>query len=285
LPEDKARQLADRVAAEPRKFTADALAWRLRLSMAERTALKITTVGAFDLSKAERAEERKRKDREAKRARRAAARTGRPRGRPKKNASTAVRDSIAADAFSDHSPAACEGRGAPALRPRRPSVALLVRNKVKIPEDSGEGNKGSEDKTARPGIRAPARIGNQTEDSLGSVSDIPPDDESLVGLPIKPGLIRHANFSDRKRIENPSRTRIRSTFRPTRRQREIAAGLGISPDRVGDMLISFTHFHLSKGSYASDWDAVWGKWVADQIEIDLAAHRRERARAYAMRRR
>ncbi|MHC1947293.1 hypothetical protein IF803_23210 [Bradyrhizobium sp. UFLA06-06] len=84
LPQDKAKQLAERVAAEPRKFTADALAWRLRLSMAERTALKVTTIGAFDLSKAEREEERKRKRREAERARRAKARSGASRGRPRK---------------------------------------------------------------------------------------------------------------------------------------------------------------------------------------------------------
>jgi hypothetical protein len=54
LAQEKAKQLAQDVAAESRKFTADALAWRLRLSMAERTALKITTIGAFDVSKAER---------------------------------------------------------------------------------------------------------------------------------------------------------------------------------------------------------------------------------------
>ncbi len=137
LPEDKARQLAERVAAEPRKFTADALAWRLRLSMAERTALKVTTIGAFDVSKAQRAEERKRKDREAKRA---AARSGRPRGRPKKNASTAVIVSIAADAFSG-------------------------RKKSKTVEC----------------VRAPARSGNQANDSLGSVSDNPTR-QSVIGF-------------------------------------------------------------------------------------------------------
>jgi hypothetical protein len=84
LPQDKAQALAERVAAEPRKFTADALAWRLRLSMAERTSLEITTIGSFDMSKAEREEERKRKRREAERARRARNSSGRPRGRPKK---------------------------------------------------------------------------------------------------------------------------------------------------------------------------------------------------------
>jgi hypothetical protein len=112
LPPDKAEQLAQRVAAEPRKFTADALAWRLRLSMVERTSLKITTIGALDLSKAERKEERKRRDREAKRAMRAENRSGRPRGRPRKtalkNASAAVKDSIAVDGFSDQARAAPE---------------------------------------------------------------------------------------------------------------------------------------------------------------------------------
>jgi len=85
MPKDQAEQLAKRVALAPHKFTADILGWRLRLSAAERSALKVTTIGAFDMSKAERAEERKRKNREAKRAKRAEISTGRPRGRPRKN--------------------------------------------------------------------------------------------------------------------------------------------------------------------------------------------------------
>jgi hypothetical protein len=95
MPFDEAKRLAERVAAEPRKWTADALAWRLRLTWAERTELGITTIGAFDKSKTEREVERKRKRREAERARRAKRSTGRPRGRPKK--CVASRDSTIAE--------------------------------------------------------------------------------------------------------------------------------------------------------------------------------------------
>lgn len=105
MPQSEAREIAERVAAAPLRFTADKLAWRLRLSMVERTVLKITTIGAFDCSKSERAELRKKKDRDAKRAHRAKTKSGRPRGRPKKtvqiNASTAVKGSIAVDGFSE----------------------------------------------------------------------------------------------------------------------------------------------------------------------------------------
>ena len=100
FPETEAVALAGRVAQESVKYTADVLAWRLRLSAAERSALRITTIGAFDMSKADRLEQRKLKDRDRKRAQRAENSTGRPRGRPRKNASAAVR-AIAADAFSD----------------------------------------------------------------------------------------------------------------------------------------------------------------------------------------
>jgi hypothetical protein len=104
LPEDDARSLAARVAADPVKYTADILAWRLRLTAGERTALRITTIGAFDKSKAERAEERRLKNNEAKRLKRAEASTGKPRGRPRKtgtkNAGTAVR-AFAVPAISD----------------------------------------------------------------------------------------------------------------------------------------------------------------------------------------
>jgi hypothetical protein len=111
MPQGDALEIAERVAAGPQKFTADGLAWRLRLSMAERTALRITTIGAFDVSKADRAEERRRKKNEAKRIRRAQNSTGRPRGRPRKtgtkNAGTAV-DAYAVPAFSDQAHAAPE---------------------------------------------------------------------------------------------------------------------------------------------------------------------------------
>ena len=83
MPQHEAEGLADEVAADPHKFTADALAWRLRLSMAERTALKIKTIGAFDVTKTEREAIRKEKKRERERARRARQSTGRPPGRPK----------------------------------------------------------------------------------------------------------------------------------------------------------------------------------------------------------
>jgi hypothetical protein len=106
MPPAAAEDIARRVMENPARFTADVLAWRLRLSMADRTVLKITTIGAFDVSKAEREEERRRKDRERKQAARAKKSIGRPRGRPRKsapkNASAAVR-AIAADGFSDRS--------------------------------------------------------------------------------------------------------------------------------------------------------------------------------------
>jgi hypothetical protein len=99
ISDAEAKQIAERVAAAPTKFTADRLAWRLGLTVADRTPLKITTIGATDCGKAERAEIRKAKDRDRKRAKRAAQRTGKPRGRPIKNASAAEDTSIAADAF------------------------------------------------------------------------------------------------------------------------------------------------------------------------------------------
>src|SRR5438105_279702 len=69
---------------------ADPLAWRLRLTTAERSALKSTTIGAVDANKAAREAERKARRREAERERRRriAMREGRTlnagTGRPKK---------------------------------------------------------------------------------------------------------------------------------------------------------------------------------------------------------
>lgn len=48
----------------PHHWTADQLAWRLRLTDADRTALAITTIGAIDCSKRERTKRRKAKSKE-----------------------------------------------------------------------------------------------------------------------------------------------------------------------------------------------------------------------------
>lgn len=57
---------------KPQHWRADKLAWRMRLTDAERTALRITTIGAIDLSKAERTKRRKERHRLLARARRQA---------------------------------------------------------------------------------------------------------------------------------------------------------------------------------------------------------------------
>lgn len=81
IPTDGAKLLAERIVANPRMPCADKLAWRLGLTMAKRTALGITTIGAVDMNKAQRVALRKKRDAEAARRRRAAQSTGKPRGR------------------------------------------------------------------------------------------------------------------------------------------------------------------------------------------------------------
>lgn len=67
----EARELIDEALTKPHKWGADKLAWRLRLTAADRATLGITTIGAVDLDKAGRARLRKRKARERERIRRA----------------------------------------------------------------------------------------------------------------------------------------------------------------------------------------------------------------------
>jgi hypothetical protein len=84
LPTDRVKLLSKRIATNPRRWSADKLAWRLRLTVKERTDLGITTIGAIDMTKAARAALRKQKRNEADRERRAAQSSGKPRGRPSK---------------------------------------------------------------------------------------------------------------------------------------------------------------------------------------------------------
>jgi hypothetical protein len=56
----------------PKRWKADALGWRLKLIAIDRTALKITTIGACDVSKAERAKRRRERKRQLEQARRKA---------------------------------------------------------------------------------------------------------------------------------------------------------------------------------------------------------------------
>jgi hypothetical protein len=67
------RQVISDGIANQRHWKADALAWRLRLTYQERSMLGITTIGAIDMSKAQREKRRKDKDRARKAAKRRAA--------------------------------------------------------------------------------------------------------------------------------------------------------------------------------------------------------------------
>lgn len=58
---------------KPKRWRADKLAWRLRLTAADRKALRITTIGAIDASKAQRLARRRERDRKRKALQRAAA--------------------------------------------------------------------------------------------------------------------------------------------------------------------------------------------------------------------
>jgi hypothetical protein len=60
------REIVPPILANPDRWKADALAWRLRLTMEERMTLGITTIGAVDQNKGARAKRRKRLDRERK---------------------------------------------------------------------------------------------------------------------------------------------------------------------------------------------------------------------------
>jgi hypothetical protein len=71
LGELECSDIVARVTSTPLRWTADALASRIGLDDATRTLLKITTIGATDCNKAQRAERRKQLDADAHRARRA----------------------------------------------------------------------------------------------------------------------------------------------------------------------------------------------------------------------
>jgi hypothetical protein len=73
MPQHKEARWPRKVKAKPLLWRTDTLAWRLRLTMAERTRLGITTIGALNMSTGRQAERRRRR-RYAERERRA--RTG-----------------------------------------------------------------------------------------------------------------------------------------------------------------------------------------------------------------
>lgn len=65
------------VASKPLKWSADKLAWKIRLTDQQRTRLKITTIGAIDCTTAQRAERRKQRNAERNKLRRAVQRASR----------------------------------------------------------------------------------------------------------------------------------------------------------------------------------------------------------------
>lgn len=62
LGDDECAEMVARVIARPMRWKADTLAWRIGLTDADRTRLKITTIGATDCNKAARARRRKEQD-------------------------------------------------------------------------------------------------------------------------------------------------------------------------------------------------------------------------------
>jgi hypothetical protein len=75
-PRDLERLISE-VTQCPIKWSADKLAWKLRLTDAKRTELKITTIGAIDCNKDQRAQRRKQVKAQRERNRRAAKRASR----------------------------------------------------------------------------------------------------------------------------------------------------------------------------------------------------------------
>jgi hypothetical protein len=71
--EHEAQELAEDVIREPRRWKADTIAWVLGVTMAERTALKLTTIGAVGTTSETRAAEHRARKAERQAARRRAA--------------------------------------------------------------------------------------------------------------------------------------------------------------------------------------------------------------------
>lgn len=72
LPMGERERLISEVEECPLKWTADKLAWKFKITDAQRTRLKLTTIGAIDISKAERIKRRRIRNAEARRAARRA---------------------------------------------------------------------------------------------------------------------------------------------------------------------------------------------------------------------
>jgi hypothetical protein len=75
---DEVEAVIDRIAANPRKYSASTLGKLLRLTDAERTALSITTIRAFDVSWTEMVARRRERDRQYRAKRRLAERSSGP---------------------------------------------------------------------------------------------------------------------------------------------------------------------------------------------------------------
>lgn len=69
---DLAKLIRDAINS-PRRWKADRLAWRMRLTEADRATLRITTIGAIDLGRGSRIAQRRKRNRMAKEAQRRAA--------------------------------------------------------------------------------------------------------------------------------------------------------------------------------------------------------------------
>lgn len=72
MPVAEAKALLVETISKPRRWRADKLAWRMRLTHTDRARLKITTIGSIDKPKSQRWQERQERTRKAKEGRRRA---------------------------------------------------------------------------------------------------------------------------------------------------------------------------------------------------------------------
>ena len=247
----------------------DVLGASLRLSYADRQRLKIRTIGSCDVDKKSRTKLNRARKRERDRLRAADNRRAKgalPRAIYEAQSLSRAKPweqlGISRATFMRHRKKAIEAsKPLETSASPHPSYIHMRRtclNSTAL-KDSGEVE-----------LSALARVGQQAKNLIGLTSGVPSDDQSLAWQPDGPdGPIPAHAFLDEEPISRKlSKTRIRSTFCPTGRQRRIAAEEGISPERIQNLFEAFTCFHLAQRTYSTDWTVSWRNWLIRQIEID-----------------
>ena len=265
VDEDEPADIFDQASSHSPLRTDDDWGRLLRVSDAERTRQRHTTIGGYDFDRKSRLKRSRANKRER----------GRLHAAEKRRAKGAIpRAQYLAGSLSCTKPWEKFGISRSTFERRRKAGIAFDASPSPHPL-TGNGR--------RTCVKPDSQARTTTPDE--SLATKPTD----VGTPTQKSIElarvdRAAGVGNPNRQSRPLKTRFPTSMRLSRDLKAYAVAAGYEPEKIQRMFETFGYHNLAIGSYSRDWTAVWLNWVDREVDIMNERHDRDRRRAYYERR-